>query len=93
MYKAHVRKVESSAKKEEEKAAKEAADAASREKNLADAKSVIITEDANLPTASQTKIRDAKPFRDQRIKVIIYFIFQHFVFIFLQHGGVYLDDN
>lgn len=68
-YQIQLRKLESGAKKEQEKVEKEAADAASREKNLADAKQIVITENQDLPAAILTKIRDAKPLRDQRIKV------------------------
>lgn len=69
MYQVHLRKAESAGKKAEEKAAKEAADAEARDKNLAEAKKVVLEEDKSLPAAQKCKIRDAKPFRDQRIKV------------------------
>ena len=69
MFKIHQKKQEQGAAKEAEKLEKEKADEESREKNLAEAKLITIKEDTNLPAGISTKIRDAKPLRDQRIKV------------------------
>ncbi|XP_014663965.1 PREDICTED: asparagine--tRNA ligase, cytoplasmic-like isoform X2 [Priapulus caudatus] len=56
-------------KKIEKKAQKEAEDAERREKNLEEAKKIVIKEDASLPTAMEIKIRDGDKHRDTRVKV------------------------
>ncbi|XP_033749837.1 asparagine--tRNA ligase, cytoplasmic-like [Pecten maximus] len=52
-----------------EKDKKEAEDAEKRERNLEEAKKIVITEDATLPAAKQIKIRDSVAKRDVRVKV------------------------
>jgi len=54
------------AKKEKDK---EAEDAAKRQKNLEEAKDLVIVEDASLPSATRAKIRDLKNYRSQRVRV------------------------
>lgn len=53
---------EAAAKKEDE-------DALRREKNLEDAKKIVIHLDTSLPEATQIKVRAAKEYREKRIKV------------------------
>lgn len=48
---------------------KEALDAALREKNIEEAKKVVIEEDKTLPVANEIKIRDATSARNKRVKV------------------------
>ncbi|XP_023239441.1 asparagine--tRNA ligase, cytoplasmic-like [Centruroides sculpturatus] len=55
--------------KNAEKAKKDAEDIERREKNLEEAKQIMIKEDKNLPEAIQVKIRDTANFRNKRIKV------------------------
>lgn len=44
-------------------------DSQRREKNLEEAKAVVITEDKSLPAAKQVKIRDTEANRGQRVKI------------------------
>lgn len=55
--------------KNAEKAKKDAEDIERREKNLEDAKQIIIEEDNNLPKAVQIKIRDATIYHSKRVKI------------------------
>ncbi|XP_068911682.1 asparagine--tRNA ligase, cytoplasmic [Tenebrio molitor] len=55
--------------KQADAAKKEEEDAAKREKNLEEAKKVIVTEDKSLPTAKRIKISQGKEHRDQRVKI------------------------
>lgn len=52
-----------------EKAKKEEEDVAKRNKNLDEAKKLIISEDPNLPAAVLIKIKDAKSNRNSRVKI------------------------
>lgn len=52
-----------------EKAKKEEEDAAKRNKNLEEAKKLILSEDPNLPAAVLIKIKDAKGYRNSRVKI------------------------
>lgn len=56
-------------RKAEDRAKKEAEKAAQHEKNLEEAKKVIIEEDKTLPAAKTIKVRDTVNFRNQRIKI------------------------
>lgn len=56
------RKMEDQKKREAEKAAQ-------HEKNLEEAKKIIIEEDKSLPAAKKIKIRDSTSHRDQRVKI------------------------
>lgn len=56
------RKLEKAKEKEDE-------DSQRREKNLEEAKAVVITEDKSLPAAKQVKIRDTEASRGQRVKI------------------------
>jgi len=65
-----VRKLaEAEAKKEASKHAKEAEDAARREKNLEEAKKVVIKEDPSLPPAVVRKIKELNGQTTERVKV------------------------
>lgn len=55
--------------KSAEKDKKEAEDAEKREKNLEEAKKIVLTEDSTLPPAKQIKIRDTVANRDIRVKL------------------------
>jgi asparaginyl-tRNA synthetase len=45
-------------------------DAARREKNLEDAKKIVIEMDASLPVATTIKIRDCAKHHDKRVKIL-----------------------
>lgn len=55
--------------KNAEKAKKEEEDAAKRNKNLEDAKKLIISEDSTLPVANLIKIKNAIEHRNSRVKI------------------------
>lgn len=55
--------------KNAEKAKKEEEDAIKRNKNLEDAKKLVISEDPALPAATLIKIRNAKEHRGSRVKI------------------------
>lgn len=55
--------------KDAEKVKRDTEDIERREKNLDDAKQIIITEDENLPKAEQIKIRDASSYHTKRINI------------------------
>nr|XP_022330665.1 asparagine--tRNA ligase, cytoplasmic-like [Crassostrea virginica] len=55
--------------KKADTAAKEAEDAERREKNLEEAKKIVIEEDKSLPAPKQIKIRDSVEMRDVRVKI------------------------
>ncbi|XP_060083861.1 asparagine--tRNA ligase, cytoplasmic-like [Ylistrum balloti] len=55
--------------KSSEKDKKEAEDAEKREKNLEEAKKIVITQDASLPDPKEIKIRDSVANRDVRVKI------------------------
>lgn len=55
--------------KSSQSAVKEAEDAEKREKNLEEAKKIVIQEDSSLPAPKQIKIRDSIPNRDIRVKI------------------------
>lgn len=63
LYQKEVRKTDESAEKEKE-------DAARREKNLEDAKKIVIEMDAALPAATTIKIRDCAKHHDKRVKIL-----------------------
>lgn len=52
-----------------EKAKKEEEDAVKRNKNLEEAKKLILTEDSSLPTAVLIKIQNSKEHRNSRVKI------------------------
>jgi asparaginyl-tRNA synthetase len=56
-------------KKKEKAKQREDEDAARREKNLEEAKSIMIVEDKSLPAAKEIKIRDSVASRNQRVKI------------------------
>ncbi|XP_022330665.2 asparagine--tRNA ligase, cytoplasmic-like [Crassostrea virginica] len=55
--------------KKADTAAREAEDAERREKNLEEAKKIVIEEDKSLPAPKQIKIRDSVEMRDVRVKI------------------------
>ncbi|GAB6031206.1 Asparagine--tRNA ligase, cytoplasmic [Chamberlinius hualienensis] len=55
--------------KQEERLKKEAEDREKREKNLEEAKKVVITEDASLPPAQRIRIGEAEAHRSKRVKI------------------------
>lgn len=62
LYHKGARKAEEAQKKEEE-------DAVRREKNLEEAKKIVLEMDASLPSATHIKIRDGEQHRDVRVKI------------------------
>lgn len=60
---------EADARKNSQRQAKEAEDAQRREKNLEEAKKIVIKEDPSLPAARQVKIKDLSQETTDRIKV------------------------
>lgn len=56
-------------RKAEDREKREAEKAAQHEKNLEEAKKIIIEEDKSLPIAKRIKIRDTKDHREQRVKL------------------------
>ncbi|CAH1797939.1 unnamed protein product [Owenia fusiformis] len=71
--KAQIKKLTKIFQREQHKAAdrlkKEAEDAERRDKNLEEAKKIVIEEDTSLPAATQIKLRDSKENRDKRVKI------------------------
>lgn len=55
--------------KNAEKAKKEEEDAVKRNKNLEDAKKLILVENTTLPVATLIKIKNAKEHRNSRVKI------------------------
>ncbi|CAH1155136.1 unnamed protein product [Phaedon cochleariae] len=55
--------------KQADKSKKEEEDAEKRNKNLEEAKKIIITEDKSLPVAKRIRIFDGEKHRDQRVKI------------------------
>lgn len=56
-------------RKLEEQAKKKAGEAAQLEKNLEEAKAIIIEEDKTLPSPERVKIRDTTDYRNKRVKI------------------------
>ena len=56
-------------RKDDARQAKVAEDAVRREKNLEEARNIVIVEDKSLPSATKIKIRDAAGFRGKRVLV------------------------
>ena len=69
LFQGEKRKREKQADQAGEAALREKADAEAREKNLEEAKKIVIQEDKSLPTANMIKIRDGRQFREKRVKI------------------------